>query len=68
MGRVIPIAFEFENGKGVIMILPPQPGDAANQQRFISNLGFLTPAGTEVWLSDIEAGDDGGPSADDPDR
>lgn len=68
MGRVIPIGFEFENGHGVIMILPPQSGDAADQQRFISNLGFLAADGTEVWLREIEPGGDGEPGADDPDR
>lgn len=68
MGRAIPIAFEFENGNGVVMILPPQSGDAPTSQRFIADLGFLTPDGTEVWLSEIEAGGDGEPGGDDPDR
>lgn len=65
----MPIGLTYEQGTMLAyMLMPDATSRPDRSEQFIRDLGYQRPDGTMVWLSDIDVGGDGGPSADDPDR
>ena len=65
----MPIGLSYEQGTMLAYMLMPDASSRRDRsEQFIRDLGYQRPDGTMVWLSDIDVGGDGGPSADDPDR